>query len=77
MLNGNTPVAMSATDNQCEETNAFNGPPQLETGRRAEARWPAEPHWLLERALSKRRVTESLVECSESLQGTMLCPHFP
>lgn len=74
MLGGNTPVAtMSATDNHSEETSVFNGPLQVENRRRAEARWPAEPRELLERALFKHTVTEPLLERSESLKGTVLC----
>lgn len=59
MLECNIPVAISATNNQCEETNAFNGPLHVETGRRAEARSPSDPHQLLERVLFKHTVRVS------------------
>lgn len=61
MLTGDTPVAMPATDSQCEETNALNGPLQV-TIRRAEGRpWlaagegsvPAQNLWLNAPSLCK------------------------
>lgn len=42
-----------------EETSVVNGPLQVETRRRAEARWPAEPRQPLERALFEHTVTVS------------------
>lgn len=40
VLDGNTPVAMSATDNLGEETNGFNGPLKGR-GQVASRPWPA------------------------------------
>lgn len=77
MLDGITPVAMSATDSPCEETNAFNGPLQVETVRKAEARWPVVPRWLLERALFKHTVSARMLRVSARHNAVLRCPHFP
>lgn len=52
VLGGGTPVAVSATGSVKKPVNSMGG-----TRRRAEGRWPADPHWLLERALFQHRVS--------------------
>lgn len=52
-------MAMPDCDDQREETDMLNGTLQMDT-RRAKSRWPASPCQLLERALLKHTVDNSL-----------------
>lgn len=76
MLDSNTPVAVSATDSQCEETSMLNGPLQVETGRRAEAMWPPETCWLPERALSSTQL-QNLCLNAPILCKAQCCAEMP
>lgn len=69
MLDGNILVAMSASDDQCEETNVLNMMLQMES-RRAKSWWPAAPCWLLERVLFRH--TASAQKAWQSLPGIVL-----